>query len=224
MQYFIAFLEGIITFVSPCLLPMLPVYISYFAGGENSRKRTFCNALAFIAGFTVVFLALGAFAGTVGAALQRYKTAVNLVTGGIVVIFGLNFSGILKIGFLNKTKKLDVQIKPGNIASTFLFGMIFSIGWTPCVGAFLGSALMLASERGTMAEGLLMLLLYSMGIGIPFLASALLLDRLKETFQFIKRNYLWINRICGIFLIVVGISMMTGLFGRLLAVLGSMVK
>lgn len=224
MQYFIAFLEGIITFVSPCLLPMLPVYISYFAGGENSRKRTFCNALAFIAGFTVVFLALGAFAGTVGAALQRYKTAVNLVTGGIVVIFGLNFSGILKIGFLNKTKKPDVQIKPGNIASTFLFGMIFSIGWTPCVGAFLGSALMLASERGTMAEGLLMLLLYSMGLGIPFLASALLLDRLKETFQFIKRNYLWINRICGIFLIIVGISMMTGLFGRLLAVLGSMVQ
>ncbi len=223
MQYFIAFLEGIITFVSPCLLPMLPVYISYFAGGENNRKRTFCNALAFIAGFTVVFLALGAFAGTVGAALQRYKTAVNLVTGGIVVIFGLNFSGILKIGFLNKTKKLDVQIKPGNIASTFLFGMIFSIGWTPCVGAFLGSALMLASERGTMAEGLLMLLLYSMGLGIPFLASALLLDRLKETFQFIKRNYLWINRICGIFLIIVGISMMTGLFGRLFAVLGSMV-
>lgn len=223
MQYFIAFLEGIITFVSPCLLPMLPVYISYFAGGENNRKRTLCNALAFIAGFTVVFLVLGAFAGTVGAALQRYKTAVNLVTGGIVVILGLNFSGILKIGFLNKTKKLDVQIKSGNIASTFLFGMIFSIGWTPCVGAFLGSALMLASERGTMAEGLLMLLLYSMGLGIPFLASALLLDRLKETFQFIKRNYLWINRICGIFLIVVGISMMTGLFGRLLAVLGGIV-
>lgn len=223
MQYFIAFLEGIITFVSPCLLPMLPVYISYFARGENNRKRTLCNALAFIAGFTVVFLALGAFAGTVGAALQRYKTAVNLVTGGIVVILGLNFSGILKIGFLNKTKKLDVQIKSGNIASTFLFGMIFSIGWTPCVGAFLGSALMLASERGTMAEGLLMLLLYSMGLGIPFLASALLLDRLKETFQFIKRNYLWINRICGIFLIVVGISMMTGLFGRLLAVLGGIV-
>lgn len=224
MQYFIAFLEGIITFVSPCLLPMLPVYISYFAGGENNRKRTFCNALAFIAGFTVVFLALGAFAGTVGAALQRYKTAVNLITGGIVVIFGLNFSGILKIGFLNKTKKLDVQIKPEGIVSTFLLGMIFSIGWTPCVGAFLGSALMLASERGTMAEGLLMLLLYSMGLGIPFLASALLLDRLKETFQFIKRNYLWINRICGIFLIIVGISMMTGLFGRLLAVLGSMVQ
>ena len=220
MQYFIAFLEGIITFVSPCLLPMLPVYISYFAGGENNRKRTRVNAVAFIARFTVVFLALGAFAGTVGAALQKYKIAVNLVTGGIVVIFGLNFSGILKIGFLNRTKKLDVEVKPENIVSTFLFGMIFSIGWTPCVGAFLGSALMLASERGTMAEGLLMLFLYSMGLGIPFLASALLLDRLKETFQFIKKNYLWINRICGVFLIIVGISMMTGLLGRLLAILG----
>lgn len=126
----------------------------------------------------------------------------------------------MKIGFLNRTKKLDVQVKPENIVSTFLFGMIFSIGWTPCVGAFLGSALMLASERGTMAEGLLMLFLYSMGLGIPFLASALLLDRLKETFRFIKKNYLWINRICGVFLILVGISMMTGLLGRLLAILG----
>lgn len=219
MQYLISFLEGIITFVSPCLLPMLPVYVSYFANGENNRKKTLCNAAAFVAGFTVVFLILGAFAGTVGAVLQKYKTVVNLVTGGIVVILGLNFSGLLQIGFLNRTKKPDIQIKTENVFSTFLFGMIFSIGWTPCVGAFLGSALMLASERGTMAEGLLMLLLYSLGLGIPFLISALLLDRLKETFQFIKRNYVWINRIAGIFLIIVGISMMTGWFGRLLAVL-----
>lgn len=221
MQYLISFLEGIITFVSPCLLPMLPVYVSYFANGENNRKKTLCNAAAFVAGFTVVFLILGAFAGTVGAILQKYKTAVNLVTGGIVVILGLNFSGLLQIGFLNRTKKPDIQIKTENIFSTFLFGMIFSIGWTPCVGAFLGSALMLASERGTMAEGLLMLLLYSLGLGIPFLISALLLDRLKETFQFIKKNYVWINRIAGIFLIIVGISMMTGWFGKLLAILSA---
>ncbi len=220
MQYFIAFLEGIITFVSPCLLPMLPVYISYFANGENNRKRTLCNAAAFVAGFTVVFLLLGAFAGTVGAALQRYRMVVNLVTGGIVVVLGLNFSGLLRIGFLNRTKKLDVEVKTENVFSTFLFGMVFSIGWTPCVGAFLGSALMLASEQGTMVKGLLMLFVYSMGLGIPFFISALLLDRLKGTFQFIKKNYLWINRIAGVFLIIVGISMMTGWFGRLLAFLG----
>lgn len=221
MQYFIAFLEGIITFISPCLLPMLPVYISYFANGENNRNRTFCNAVAFVAGFTAVFLVLGAFAGTVGAALKRYETAVNIVTGGIVVILGLNFSGLLQIGLLNRTKKPDVEIKTENIFSTFLFGMIFSIGWTPCVGAFLGSALMMASDRGTMAEGLLMLLVYSLGLGIPFLLSALLLDRLKETFKFIKKHYLWINRIAGTFLIVVGVAMMTGWFGRLLAILGN---
>ncbi|MGN0432575.1 MAG: cytochrome c biogenesis CcdA family protein [Lachnospiraceae bacterium] len=221
MQYFIAFLEGIITFISPCLLPMLPVYISYFANGENNRKRTFCNAVAFVAGFTAVFLVLGAFAGTVGAALKRYETAVNIVTGGIVVILGLNFSGLLQIGLLNRTKKPDVEIKTENIFSTFLFGMIFSIGWTPCVGAFLGSALMLASDRGTMAEGLFMLLVYSLGLGIPFLLSALLLDRLKETFKFIKKHYLWINRIAGTFLIVVGVAMMTGWFGRLLVILGN---
>lgn len=220
MQYFIAFLEGIITFVSPCLLPMLPVYVSYFAGGENNRKRTLCNALAFVAGFTVVFLLLGAFAGTVGAALQKYETMVNLVTGGIVVILGLNFCGVLRIGFLNSTKKLNVSVKAENVFSTFLFGMIFSIGWTPCVGAFLGSALMMASERGTVVEGLLMLLVYSLGLGIPFVVSALLLDKLKETFSFIKRNYLWINRIAGTFLVIVGISMMLGWFGKLLAILG----
>lgn len=221
MQYFIAFLEGIITFVSPCLLPMLPIYLSYFANGENNRKRTLYNAAAFVAGFTVVFLILGAFAGTVGAALKRHERLVNLVTGGIVVVLGLNFCGILKIGFLNRTKKLDVAVKVENLISAFLFGMVFSIGWTPCVGAFLGSALMLASNQGTMAEGVLMLLVYSLGLGIPFMLSAILLDRLKEAFTFIKRNYVWINRIAGLFLIVVGISMMTGWFGRLLTLFGN---
>ena len=222
MQYFIAFLEGIITFISPCLLPMLPVYISYFANGENNRKKTLSNAIAFVAGFTVVFLILGAFAGTVGAALKRYEIIVNIVTGAIVVILGLNFSGLLKLGFLNRTKKLDVQVDTKNVFSTFLFGMVFSIGWTPCVGAFLGSALMMASDSGTMVQGLLMLFIYSMGLGIPFLVSALLLDRLKETFNFIKKNYVWINRIAGIFLILVGIAMMTGWFGKWMAILSNL--
>lgn len=221
MQYFIAFLEGIITFVSPCLLPMLPIYLSYFANGENNRKRTLYKAAAFVAGFTVVFLILGAFAGTVGATLKRHERLVNLVTGGIVVVLGLNFCGILKIGFLNRTKKLDVAVKVENLISAFLFGMVFSIGWTPCVGTFLGSALMLASNQGTIAEGVLMLLVYSLGLGIPFMLSAILLDRLKEAFTFIKRNYVWVNRIAGLFLIVVGISMMTGWFGRLLTLFGN---
>ena len=217
MQYVISFLEGIITFVSPCILPMLPVYISYFAGGESNRKRTLRNAVGFILGFTIVFVALGAFAGIIGGLLQKYKIFVNLITGAVVVVLGLNFTGIINIGFLNSTKKANVEIKHIGFGTSVLFGIVFSIGWTPCVGAFLGSALMMASQEGTVLAGILMLVLYSAGLGIPFLASALLLDRLKDTFQFIKKNYRIVNLISGVFLIVVGMMMMTGTFGYLLA-------
>lgn len=219
MTYFIAFLEGIITFISPCILPMLPLYISYFANGENDKRKTFVNALGFILGFTIVFVLLGAFAGVLGGLLKRYETLVNLITGGIVVILGLNFTGLIRIGFLNGTKKLQMQIKNIHFATSVLFGMIFAIGYTPCVGAFLGSALMMASRQGTMTEGILMLIIYSAGLGIPFLVSALLIDRLKETFQVIKNHYRVINLVSGIFLIILGILMMTGTFGYFLAML-----
>lgn len=217
MQYVISFLEGIITFVSPCILPMLPVYISYFAGGESNRKRTLINALGFVLGFTIVFVLLGAFAGVIGGLLQRYETIVNLVTGGVVIILGLNFTGIINIGFLNGSKKAEMEFEKISFGSSVLFGIVFSIGWTPCVGAFLGSALMMASQQGTVAAGIWMLILYSAGLGIPFVISALLLDRLKDAFQLIKKNYRMINLLSGIFLIIVGIMMATGTFGYLLA-------
>ena len=213
LTYFIAFLEGIITFISPCILPMLPLYISYFANGENNKRKTVANALGFILGFTIVFVLLGAFAGVLGGLLRQYETIVNIVTGGIVVILGLNFTGLIKIGFLNSSKKLQVTIQNIHFATSVVFGMVFAIGYTPCVGAFLGSALMMASQQGTMMEGILMLVIYSAGLGIPFLISALLIDRLKETFQVIKRHYRVINLVSGVFLIVLGILMMTGTFG-----------
>lgn len=216
MQYIISFLEGIITFISPCILPMLPVYISYFANGENNRKKTVINALGFVLGFTIVFVAMGAFAAAVGGLLQRYQTVVNIVTGAVVVVLGLNFTGLIKINLFNGTKKANVQVNPAGFGASVLFGIVFSIGWTPCVGAFLGSALMLASQRGTMTEGVIMLVLYSAGLGIPFVLSALLIDKLKETFQAIKQHYRVINIVSGVFLIIVGVMMMTGTFGRLL--------
>ena len=219
MQYFISFLEGIITFISPCLLPMLPIYISYFAGGgERSTKKTVVNALGFVLGFTVVFTILGALAGTLGSFLIRYQTIVNIVCGAVVIFFGLNFLGILK---LNLFRGMSGEIETENMGffSAMLFGMIFSVGWTPCVGAFLGSALMLASTQGQMLKGVVMLLCYSMGLGIPFLISAVLIDKLKGAFLFIKKNYHIINAICGIFLIIVGIGMATGVLGRLLSML-----
>lgn len=217
MQYIISFLEGIITFISPCILPMLPVYISYFAGGENNRKKAAGNALGFVLGFTLVFVCMGAFAAAIGGLLHKYQIIVNLVTGAIVVILGLNFTGLIRLSFLNGTKKAQVNVTPTGFGMSVVFGIVFSIGWTPCVGAFLGSALMLASQRGTMAEGILMLILYSAGLGIPFLLSALLIDKLKETFQAIKRHYRIINIVSGVFLVIVGILMMTGSFGYLLS-------
>lgn len=217
MQYFISFLEGIITFISPCLLPMLPVYISYFAGGEENRRKTFKSALGFVLGFTLVFVCLGAFAASLGGLLKRYQTAVNMVCGLIVIVFGLNFCGVLKIAAFNKTKKLNVTIVENGFFQSMLFGIVFSIGWTPCVGTFLGSALLLASKNGSVMQGILMLVTYSAGLGVPFLISALLIDRLKNTFQFIKAHYRVIQIASGIFLIVTGIFMMTGTLGYLLA-------
>ncbi|MBQ2834683.1 MAG: sulfite exporter TauE/SafE family protein [Clostridia bacterium] len=219
MQYIIAFLEGIITFVSPCLLPMLPIYISYFAGGgERTAGKTLKGALGFVSGFTLVFVILGALAGSVGSFLREYQTAVNLITGLIVIFFGLNFLGVFKLElFRGISRSVDTQNM--NFFSAFLFGMIFSVGWTPCVGAFLGSALMLASQQGHVLKGMLMLLAYSLGLGIPFILSAVLIDYLKTAFNWIKRHYRIINTVSGVMLVLIGILMATGTLGRLLSLL-----
>ena len=219
MQYMISFLEGIITFISPCLLPMLPIYISYFAGGgERTTAKTLRGALGFVTGFTLIFVAMGALAGTVGSFLKSHQTAVNIVSGLVVIFFGLNFLGVLK---LNLFRGSDRSVDTDNMGffSAALFGMIFSIGWTPCVGAFLGSALMLASQQGHVVEGMLMLLAYSMGLGIPFILSAVLIDYLKSAFDWIKSHYKIINTVSGCLLILIGILMATGTLGRLLALL-----
>ena len=219
MPYIISFLEGIITFISPCLLPMLPIYISYFAGGgERTTGKTLKGALGFVTGFTLIFVAMGALAGTLGSFLREYQTAVNIVSGLIVVFFGLNFMGILKLNLFRGGQKAVNSDEMG-FFSALVFGIIFSVGWTPCVGAFLGSALMLASQQGHMVEGMLMLLAYSLGLGIPFVLSAVLIDYLKTAFNWIKRNYAVINTICGGLLILIGILMATGTLGRLLALL-----
>ena len=219
MQYVIAFLEGIITFISPCLLPMLPIYISYFAGGgERKTGKTVSGALGFVTGFTAVFVVLGALAGTVGSFLREHQAVVNLVSGLIVVFFGLNFLGVLRIN-LFRGGNSNVRTDNMGFFSAVLFGVVFSIGWTPCVGAFLGSALMLASQQAHMVEGMLMLLAYSLGLGIPFVLSAVLIDYLKATFDWIKKNYRMINIVSGSLLVFIGILMATGLLERFLGVL-----
>ncbi|MBQ8004395.1 MAG: sulfite exporter TauE/SafE family protein, partial [Oscillospiraceae bacterium] len=202
-----------------CLLPMIPVYVSYFAGGEERTGSAFKNSLGFVAGFTTMFILMGALAGTIGSFLVRYRTAVNVVTGLIVIIFGLSFLGVFRLPFFGRSGK-SVQGGRMRFASAVLFGVVFSTGWTPCVGAFLGSALMMASREGSVLKGILMLFLYSLGLGIPFILSAVLIDKLKAAFDFIKRNYGIINKISGGILVLVGTMMVTGIFDKLLAVIG----
>lgn len=218
MDYLITFLEGIIAFISPCMLPLLPIYISFFAGGAENRKKTLKNSLGFVFGFTIVFVILGAFAGILGGFLIKYSNWLNIAGGAIIILFGLNYLGLVKIPVLNQNKSMEYRpSEPGFFSST-LFGVIFSVGWTPCVGAFLGSALMLAASSQESYKGTLMLLSFSLGLGIPFVVSALILDRLKGVFDFIKKNYKTINNISGILLIVLGLAMMTGLIGKILSI------
>ncbi len=217
MEYIITFLEGIISFLSPCMLPMLPVYLSYFAGqsssGGKSSKMIF-KVTAFVVGFTVVFTALGLFSGTLGKLLSEYQTIVNIVCGVIVILFGLSYLEVFRIPFF---RGMSQGYQVTGIASAFLFGAIYSISLTPCVGAFLGSALMLASSAGGALKGAALLLAYSLGLGVPFLFSALLLDKLAGAFSWIKKHYRAINLICGIALIVVGVLMASGLLSSILS-------
>ena len=219
MQYLISFLEGIITFISPCLLPMLPIYISYFGGGgQRDLRKTLICASGFVLGFTAVFVAMGALASTLGGLLNTHQTAVNIISGLIVILFGLNYLGVLKLNLFRGSNH-TISTENMGFFSAFIFGIIFSVGWTPCVGTFLGSALMLASQQGHVLAGMGMLLCYSLGLGIPFLFSAVLIDKLKTTFNFIKQHYAIINKVCGGLLILIGILMATGTLGRLLTLL-----
>ena len=218
MEYLIAFLEGIITFLSPCLLPMIPIYLSYFAGGaERTGKKALVGSLGFVLGFTLLFMAMGVLAGTFGSFLRQYQTWVDLVCGGIVIFFGLHFLGVFRLQLFRGAGASSP--KDVGFFSAMVFGITFSVSWTPCVGAFLGSALMLASQQGHVLRGAFMLLSYSVGLGIPFILSALVLDHLRSTFDWVKKHYRLINIISGSFLILIGILMATGMLGKWFALL-----
>ena len=207
MEFAITFLEGFISFISPCMLPLLPLYISYFAGGADKRHKVFLRALSFVLGFTVVFSLLGLFAGTLGAFLREYRTAVNIAGGTLIIIFGLSYLELIRLPFFRGIRNGRTA---DTVVSAFLFGIVYSVSLTPCIGAFLGSALALAGASGTALKGVLLLVTYSLGLGVPFLISALLIERLNTAFTFIKKNYRVINIVCGSFLILIGILMALG--------------
>lgn len=203
MEYLITFLEGLISFISPCMLPLLPLYLSYFSG-EKEGSSALPRTISFVLGFTLVFVSMGVFAGSLGAFLADYKKIVGIVCGSLVIILGLSYLEIFKLPFF---KGIEKSVKVTSVFSAFLFGMIYSVSLTPCVGAFLGSALMLASDSASWQKGLLLLLCYSAGLGLPFIFSALILEKLRSSIAFIKSHYKLINLLSGILLILLGIIM-----------------
>lgn len=214
MEYLITFIEGIASFISPCVLPIIPVYISYFATESKSEKKSIINSLGFVSGFSIVFILLGVFAGTFGRIITRYSNYVNIVLGLFLIIISLNYMGVIFIKFLNKTKGIKKDDKDLTVLTSVLFGMFFSLSWTPCVGAFLSSALILASTTGSVLKGATLLLAYSLGLAIPFVMTTFLLEKLKKTFDFIKKHYDIINKIAGGILLLSGVwNIANGIIG-----------
>ncbi len=209
MEYLLTFLEGLASFISPCLLPMLPIYISYFMGEEETgKKKAVINSIGFVLGFTLVFLSLSIFASTIGHFISGYTKYIEFIFGIIIIILGLNYMEILKLKFLNKTKGINMKKKNLNFVKACLFGILFSISWTPCIGTFLSSALLLIAKEQDVLKGIVLMLIYSIGLGIPFIISVLLIEKLKEVFDFIKKNYKKVKIISGLILIAMGIYMM----------------
>lgn len=208
MDYILTFLEGIASFISPCLLPMVPIYISYFIGeDDNNSKKAILNSIGFVLGFTTIFLLFSIFASQLGAILSNNIRYIKIFFGIIIILFGLNYMGILKIKFLNKSKMKNINTSNFNFFKAMLFGVLFSVSWTPCIGTFLTSALLLISKEQNILKGIIMMLLYSIGLGIPFIISAILIEKLKNVFDFIKKHYDVIKRISGVILIGAGIYM-----------------
>ena len=211
MEYLFTFLEGIASFISPCLLPMIPIYISYFIGENedenNKNNKALMNSVGFVLGFTFVFLILSILASSLGSFVSRQIKYIKIFFGVLIIVLGFNYIGILKINFLNKSKGFNFKKENLNFLKSFIFGVLFSISWTPCIGSFLSSALLMVARHQNIFKGIILMLLYSIGLGIPFIISAILLDKLKKMFDFIKKHYNVIKIISGLILIIMGIYM-----------------
>ncbi|MEI5995210.1 cytochrome c biogenesis CcdA family protein [Candidatus Enterococcus mansonii] len=213
MFSFILFLEGVLTFISPCILPLLPVYLTYFLGTNNEKSKmdSLLRIFSFIGGFSFIFIIMGMLASYINQYLILYRTQIQLVTGILVILAGLKMAELIRLPkFPRLFPNIQYSGKFTSYFSLFLFGIIFAIGWSPCLGTFLGTALLIASQHGTAVMGGWLLFIYSMGLALPFILCTLFIDSFKGIFATIKKNYKLINLISGLLLIVVGIFMMTG--------------
>lgn len=220
-----AFAAGILSFISPCILPLVPVYISLmsakatFKPGENirfsDRLFLFINSLFFVAGFTIIFVALGSTATIIGRLLKNYSHITGWIGGALLIIFGLNYIGVFRIPFLNFEKKFNIpKSAKFNYLGSLLIGIIFAFGWVPCVGVILSGILILASRLETLAQGIFLLLAYSLGLGIPFIIFSIFISLFSRFFKKINKHMRVILIISGIFLIILGVVLITGTMTR----------
>jgi cytochrome c-type biogenesis protein len=219
---FVAFSAGLFSFLSPCVLPLLPSYISFITGmsvdrlaGDvdvGTRGRVLVHSLAFIAGFTVVFVGLGASFSAAGRFLYDYRDWIRIAGGVLIVIFGLYIAGVLRIGIFARTRQLQIQNKPAGLIGSFAVGITFAIGWTPCIGPILGSILTLAGSQETVQRGTGLLLAYSAGLGVPFLLSSLALGAFLKFFKRYRPFIPAVERVAGAMLVAVGILVATNYY------------
>lgn len=218
MYYFLTFSEGILTFISPCILPMLPIYFLYLAGESDKaikqtnsgKSRLLINSTGFVIGFTIVFILLGATATSLGHFLANHRSLLEKISGLLMILFGLNFAGILKIKLINMEKRFDFQFKNLRFLNSILFGIVFAFGWSPCLSSFLGSALALASNSKTIIQGILLLLSFSLGLGLPFIITSIIFEKVKGAFKLLQVHSRKISIASGVLLIAAGILVFTG--------------
>ncbi len=230
ISLFVAFTAGLISFLSPCVLPLIPSYMAFITGvsleelsqQENLRKvRTtvIWNSLFFILGFSSIFVAMGASATFIGTFLQENIRWFEIIGGIVVIILGLHFAGVFKLRFLERERKFHVKNKRLGLLGTFAVGMAFGAGWTPCVGPILGSILTLAATTQNIGKGILLLVFYSLGLGLPFFLAGVLIHKFFEYFKAIRKHFKIITAVGGILLIIVGMLLISGYFTAMFAYL-----
>ena len=213
-----AFAAGVISFLSPCVLPLVPGYVSFVAGssledlrdGVTPRARSLTLAATFVLGFTVVFVALGASATALGSALLSYKLQLGVIAGVVVILFGLHLLGLTPFRLMNQEARFHIEPGAGRAAGAFVLGIAFAFGWTPCIGPVLGAILTLSASTADVAKGSLLLAVYSLGLGLPFLLAALFTGRLLARMKALGRVGRNLQRGAGALLVVMGLLMVTG--------------
>ncbi|MFN7223971.1 MAG: cytochrome c biogenesis CcdA family protein [Paracoccaceae bacterium] len=216
----IAMMAGILSFLSPCVLPIVPPYLAYMGGismGEmrddaTARRRVIVPALFFVMGLSTVFLLLGFTASAFGAFFLQNQVLFSQVSGAVVLIFGLHFLGVFRIPLLDREARMDAGDRGGSAFGAYVLGLAFAFGWTPCIGPQLGAILSLAAQEGSVQRGTLLLGIYALGLGLPFLLAALFVERSLGLMQRLKPYMKTIERVMGVLLIVVGLALLTGAF------------